>query len=60
MQEMVDQAGSDDDAVAWLPDGQSCVVVSPDLFCNRVLANVFRESKYASFARKSIDGALCD
>jgi hypothetical protein len=60
MQEMVDQAGSDDDAVAWLPDGQSCVVVSPDLFCNRVLANVFKESKYASFARKSIDGALCD
>jgi hypothetical protein len=52
MQGMVDQAGNDDDAVAWLPDGKSFVVVSPDLFCNRILANVFKESKYASFVRK--------
>jgi hypothetical protein len=52
MQGMVEQAGNDDDAVAWLPDGKSFVVVSPDIFCTRVLANVFKESKYASFVRK--------
>jgi hypothetical protein len=43
---------SDEEAVAWLPDGKSFVVVNPDLFCNDILNQVFKESKYASFVRK--------
>jgi hypothetical protein len=51
MQGMID-FGGDDDAIAWLPDGKSFVIVNPDLFCDRLLMNVFKESKYASFVRK--------
>lgn len=43
---------SDEEAVAWLPDGKSFVIVNPDLFCDDVLSNVFKISKYASFVRK--------
>lgn len=43
---------SDEEAVAWLPDGKSFVIVNPDLFCEDVLSNVFKISKYASFVRK--------
>lgn len=43
---------SDEEAVAWLPDGKSFVIVNPDLFCEDVLSNVFKVSKYASFVRK--------
>jgi hypothetical protein len=53
MQGMVDQAGNDDDAVAWSPDGKSFVIVSPaDLLCSRIFANVLKECKYESFVRK--------
>lgn len=41
-----------EEAVAWLPDGKSFVVVQPDLFCSFVLSKVFKECKYASFVRK--------
>ncbi|KAG7366096.1 HSF-type DNA-binding protein [Nitzschia inconspicua] len=41
-----------DETVAWLPDGKSFVVVSPDRFCCDVLSKVFKEAKYASFVRK--------
>ena len=43
---------SDEEAVAWLPDGKSFVIVNPDMFCEDVLSNVFKVSKYASFVRK--------
>jgi hypothetical protein len=43
---------SDEEAVAWLPDGKSFVIVNPDVFCDDVLNKVFKESKYASFVRK--------
>ena len=42
----------DEEAVAWLPDGKSFVIVNPELFCNEVLSRFFKESKYASFVRK--------
>jgi len=45
-------AHSEEDAVAWLPDGKSFVVVDPELLCEDVLSNVFKVSKYASFVRK--------
>jgi hypothetical protein len=41
-----------EDAVAWLPDGKSFVVVHPDAFCDVVLKKTFKECKYASFVRK--------
>jgi len=41
-----------EDAVAWLPDGKSFVVVHPDAFCDVVLKKAFKECKYASFVRK--------
>jgi hypothetical protein len=50
MQSMMEYA--DEEAVAWLPDGKSFVIVNPDLFCDEVLNKVFKESKYASFVRK--------
>lgn len=50
MQAMMENA--DEEAVAWLPDGKSFVIVNPDLFCNEVLNKIFKESKYASFVRK--------
>lgn len=50
MQSMMEYA--DEEAVAWLPDGKSFVIVNPDLFCSAVLNKVFKESKYASFVRK--------
>lgn len=42
----------DEDAVAWLPDGKSFVVVNADLFVNQLLRPHFKECKYASFVRK--------
>eukprot|EP00977_Amphora_coffeiformis_P018682 scaffold6647_cov166-Amphora_coffeaeformis.AAC.9 len=42
----------EEDAVAWLPDGKSFVIVNDDLFVEQVLNNVFKESKYTSFVRK--------
>jgi len=50
MQGIMDYA--DEEAVAWLPDGKSFVIVNPDLFCDEVLNKIFKESKYASFVRK--------
>lgn len=50
MQAMMEN--SDEEAVAWLPDGKSFVIVNPDLFCDEVLSKVFKETKYASFVRK--------
>lgn len=50
MQAMMDHA--DETAVAWLPDGKSFVIVSPDVFVNEVLNSVFKQAKYASFVRK--------
>eukprot|EP00542_Grammatophora_oceanica_P019231 CAMPEP_0194030654 /NCGR_PEP_ID=MMETSP0009_2-20130614/4049_1 /TAXON_ID=210454 /ORGANISM="Grammatophora oceanica, Strain CCMP 410" /LENGTH=484 /DNA_ID=CAMNT_0038670633 /DNA_START=129 /DNA_END=1583 /DNA_ORIENTATION=+ len=41
-----------EDAVAWLPDGKSFVIVQPDLFVENVLKHMFKECKYASFVRK--------
>jgi hypothetical protein len=41
-----------DDAVAWLPDGKSFVIVNPDLFVETTLKQTFKECKYASFVRK--------
>ena len=43
---------TDEEAVAWLPDGKSFVIVNPDVFCNDVLNKIFKEAKYASFVRK--------
>lgn len=43
---------SSEDAVAWLPDGKSFVIVSANLFVDTVLNKVFKEAKYASFVRK--------
>lgn len=42
----------DEEAVAWLPDGKSFVIVQPDLFVDIVLKKTFKECKYASFVRK--------
>ena len=50
MQAMIEYA--DNEAVAWLPDGKSFVIVNPDMFCDKVLSKAFRESKYTSFVRK--------
>ncbi|KAG7351991.1 HSF-type DNA-binding protein [Nitzschia inconspicua] len=50
MQAIMDHGN--DETVAWLPDGKSFVVVSPDRFCCDVLSKVFKEAKYASFVRK--------
>ena len=41
-----------EDAVAWLPDGKSFVVVNPDIFVENVLKKTFKQCKYASFVRK--------
>ncbi|KAI2499764.1 DNA binding protein [Fragilaria crotonensis] len=41
-----------DEAVAWLPDGKSFVIVNPDLFVETTLKKTFKECKYASFVRK--------
>lgn len=43
---------ANEQAVAWLPDGKSFVIVSPDIFVNEVLNSVFKQAKYASFVRK--------
>jgi HSF-type DNA-binding len=50
MTAMMDNAN--EQAVAWLPDGKSFVIVSPDLFVSDVLNSVFKQAKYASFVRK--------
>lgn len=41
-----------EEAISWLPDGKSFVIVNPDFFCDEILKQVFKESKYASFVRK--------
>lgn len=43
---------SNEQAVAWLPDGKSFVIVNPDLFVDTILKKTFKECKYASFVRK--------
>lgn len=45
-------AFGEEDAVAWLQDNKSFVVVAPDLFNHTVLRKVFKKSKYSSFVRK--------
>ncbi|KAL3917165.1 MAG: hypothetical protein SGILL_004843 [Bacillariaceae sp.] len=50
MQAMLDN--EDEQILAWLPDGRSFVIVDPDLFCERVLKETFKEVKYPSFVRK--------
>lgn len=50
MQAMLER--ENENAVAWLPDGKSFVIVSPDLFVNEVLNTGFKQAKYASFVRK--------
>ena len=50
MQAMMDH--EDEEAVGWLPDGKSFVIVSPDRFVQDILNNVFKQAKYASFIRK--------
>lgn len=50
MQAMLEN--KDEDAVGWLPDGKSFVIVSPDKFVDQVLNKMFKHSKYASFVRK--------
>jgi hypothetical protein len=50
MDALIDYA--DEDAIAWLPDGKSFVIVNPDLFCSKILSQAFKEAKYASFVRK--------
>lgn len=42
----------DEDAVSWLPDGKSFVIINADLFVTKVLNSVFKQAKYASFIRK--------
>jgi len=51
MQAMV-EGPANENAVAWLPDGKSFVVVDADLFVTDILSIVFKECKYASFVRK--------
>lgn len=40
------------EAVNWLPDGKSFVILNPETFIDEVLNKVFKEVKYASFIRK--------
>lgn len=42
----------DEQYIAWLPDGKSFVIISPEEFVDKVLGNAFKNSKYASFVRK--------
>jgi hypothetical protein len=42
----------DETIVAWLLDGKSFVVVDPQEFIDKVLAQAFKGGKYASFVRK--------
>lgn len=41
-----------EEAVAWLPDGRSFVILNQDLFVSEVLNTGFKATKYASFIRK--------
>ena len=50
MQAIMEHAN--EEAVAWLPDGKSFVIVSPEKFSSEVLSKIFKESKYSSFVRK--------
>lgn len=43
---------SDEDCVAWLPDGNSFVIVNDELFVQKILCKAFKASKYSSFVRK--------
>mmetsp|Transcript_7819 Transcript_7819/g.11233 ORF Transcript_7819/g.11233 Transcript_7819/m.11233 type:complete len:486 (-) Transcript_7819:499-1956(-) len=57
MQAIMEQQAINEDAVAWLPDGKSFVVVNPELFVQTVMGNdkVFpgrKDTKYPSFVRK--------
>lgn len=51
MQAMMEYA-TNEDAVAWLPDGKSFVIVDADKLVKDVLNPVFKQCKYASFVRK--------
>ena len=41
-----------DDAVKWLPDGRSFLIVDDTAFVEKVLSHDFKASKYSSFVRK--------
>ena len=41
-----------DDVFTWLPDGKSFLIVNDELFCQRILSQLFKACKYSSFVRK--------
>ena len=40
------------DVITWDPSGLSFVIIDPKVFEKRVLPEIFKEAKFASFQRK--------
>ena len=46
------ECGSYDDIMSWAPSGLAFVIMDPVSFEKRVLPELFKEAKFASFDRK--------
>ena len=46
------ECGSYDDIMDWAPSGMAFVIMDPVIFEKKVLPELFKESKFASFDRK--------
>ena len=46
------ECGSYDDIMGWAPSGMAFVIMDPVSFEKRVLPELFKEAKFASFDRK--------
>ncbi len=46
------ECGEYDDAITWDPTGLSFIIINPKAFEKRVLPEIFKEAKFASFQRK--------
>ena len=46
------ECGSYDDIMGWAPSGMAFVIMDPVIFEKKVLPELFKEAKFASFDRK--------
>jgi hypothetical protein len=51
---------TNEEAVAWQPDGKSFVIVNPDIFCNNVLNKKIQGDQICQISSQTLLMGLCE